>query len=121
MSEKIMVTQENMFYGARVVRGRDWCWSNQDFGDESSPCEGTIVKAENDASTPGWIHVKWDWEDDIEDYDDDYDDDEPEFSYRIGYNNHYDLYLANPTIDQLFWIIENRIAQLEKQLAEKLK
>jgi len=60
--------------GARVVRGRDWGWGNQD---GNKP--GTIVKLD---SEDGWCYVLWD----VEKYKD---------VYRIGYDNKYDLYYAS--------------------------
>ena len=39
--------------GARVVRGQDWGWGNQD---GSPPGKGTVTGADSD----GWVTVKWD-------------------------------------------------------------
>ncbi|XP_037821769.1 E3 ubiquitin-protein ligase Ufd4 isoform X3 [Lucilia sericata] len=58
--------------GARVVRGVDWRWDDQDGG-----CEGTVTGEIHN----GWIDVKWDHG--------------VRNSYRMGAEGKYDLKLAN--------------------------
>ncbi|XP_075151574.1 ubiquitin fusion-degradation 4-like isoform X2 [Haematobia irritans] len=58
--------------GARVVRGVDWRWDDQD-----GSCEGTVTGEIHD----GWIDVKWDHG--------------VRNSYRMGAEGKYDLKLAN--------------------------
>lgn len=65
--------------GARVVRGRDWDWGNQDGNGV-----GTII----DKSGKGWVRIKWDHK-------------IHENSYRIGYNGKYDLYYYTEPITNL--------------------
>lgn len=66
---KIVTTRD---IGARVVRGRDWCW-----GDQGNNTTGTII---DESDLLEWIRVKWD-NGDVN-------------SYRIGDENKYDLYYA---------------------------
>ena len=63
-----------MKVGARVAKGRDWKWRDQDGGGE-----GTVVKNRPSTNT-GWIHVKWDTGD--------------ENDYRMGAEDCYDLKLV---------------------------
>lgn len=60
--------------GARVVRGPDWRWDDQD---GSPPCEGVVTGEIHN----GWIDVKWDHG--------------LRNSYRMGAEGKYDLKLAN--------------------------
>ncbi|XP_055683179.1 E3 ubiquitin-protein ligase Ufd4 isoform X4 [Lutzomyia longipalpis] len=60
--------------GARVVRGVDWRWDDQD---GHPPCEGTVTGEIHN----GWIDVKWDHG--------------VRNSYRMGAEGKYDLKLAN--------------------------
>ena len=60
--------------GAKVVRGRDWSW-----GDQDKNGVGTILGL----SSQGWVTVKWNNGD--------------ENSYRIGVEGKYDLYYLNST------------------------
>ncbi|XP_055709356.1 E3 ubiquitin-protein ligase Ufd4 isoform X3 [Phlebotomus papatasi] len=60
--------------GARVVRGVDWRWDDQD---GHPPCEGTVSGEIHN----GWIDVKWDHG--------------VRNSYRMGAEGKYDLKLAN--------------------------
>uniref|UniRef100_A0A1L8DSR6 E3 ubiquitin-protein ligase n=2 Tax=Nyssomyia neivai TaxID=330878 RepID=A0A1L8DSR6_9DIPT len=60
--------------GARVVRGVDWRWDDQD---GNPPCEGTVTGEIHN----GWIDVKWDHG--------------VRNSYRMGAEGKYDLKLAN--------------------------
>ena len=60
--------------GARVVRGRNWDWNNQDGNGV-----GTIIENGNE----GWAKVKWD-------------NKICENSYRIGAYGKYDLYYIEP-------------------------
>lgn len=61
------VTMENVYIGARVVRGDDWDWWDQDGGGE-----GQIVFYDS-----GWATVEW--------------DNGNENGYRIGCDNAHDL------------------------------
>lgn len=70
---KIVTTRD---IGARVVRGRDWCW-----GDQGNNTTGTIIKYKD---LLGWTRIKWDNGD--------------ENSYRIGDEDCYDLYYAEDQI-----------------------
>tara|TARA_R110000868_G_scaffold83012_2_gene234519 strand:- start:4192 stop:5601 length:1410 start_codon:yes stop_codon:yes gene_type:complete len=65
--------------GARVVRGRDWDWGNQDGNGI-----GTII----DKNGEGWVRVTWD-------------NNPYEASYRIGDNGKYDLYYYTEPIINL--------------------
>jgi hypothetical protein len=67
--------------GAKVVRGRDWEWGNQDDNNI-----GTII----DKSSEGWVKVKWD----NKDYRNSY---RIGATYRIGANGKYDLYYYTET------------------------
>ena len=60
--------------GAKVVRGRDWSWRDQDGNGV-----GTILGL----SSQGWVTVKWNNGD--------------QNSYRIGAEDKYDLYYLNST------------------------
>lgn len=60
--------------GARVVRGKDLDWGNQDGNGV-----GTIIEKGDE----GWVRVKWD-------------NKVCENCYRIGYNGKYDLYYHEP-------------------------
>uniref|UniRef100_A0A336LX55 E3 ubiquitin-protein ligase n=1 Tax=Culicoides sonorensis TaxID=179676 RepID=A0A336LX55_CULSO len=60
--------------GARVIRGVDWRWEDQD---GSPPCEGTVTGEIHN----GWIDVKWDHG--------------VRNSYRMGAEGKYDLKLVN--------------------------
>lgn len=75
----ISVTQENYKIGARVVRGKNWMWGNQDnYHRERNDGElylGTITELSRD----GWVRVKWDAG--------------SSDTYRI--NKQYDLYFAD--------------------------
>lgn len=61
--------------GARVVRGPDWRWEDQD--GNPNPCEGVVTGEIHN----GWIDVKWDHG--------------LRNSYRMGAEGKYDLKLAN--------------------------
>jgi len=41
--------------GARVVRGKDWEWGDQD---GNPPGKGTVTR--KDSANPGWWYVRWD-------------------------------------------------------------
>lgn len=60
--------------GARVIRGPDWRWDDQD---GTPPCEGVVTGEIHN----GWIDVKWDHG--------------LRNSYRMGAEGKYDLKLAN--------------------------
>lgn len=67
----------NLSLGARVIRGVDWKWSNQDdCSTMGAPNEGTVVGDESG----GWVEVIWD--SGVFNY------------YRMGYQGKYDLALA---------------------------
>lgn len=68
-SQLKMITQ-----GARVIRGPDWRWDDQD---GNPPCEGVVTGDIHN----GWIDVKWDHG--------------LRNSYRMGAEGKYDLKLAN--------------------------
>ena len=67
--------------GARVKRGKDWEWGNQDSGKE-----GVIIQS--NSPSEGWVRVRW--------------DKGGENNYRIGYKSgegekrKYDLYYVQP-------------------------
>lgn len=71
-----MVTKENVYVGARVVRGRDWEWGRQDCF-KGKQQVGTVI---NDDYL--WVRVKWD-------------NIILTNRYGIGGNDKYDLYFAN--------------------------
>jgi hypothetical protein len=57
-----VVTQENAYEGARVTRGPDWEWGDQD-GGAGTP--GTIVSLDSStANGQQWVDVEWDEGDD---------------------------------------------------------
>jgi hypothetical protein len=64
--------------GARVVRGKDWKWDDQDRGRM-----GTIIRD----SINNWVEVDWDYED------------VSMFGYRIGEDDEYDLYYAESNLN----------------------
>ena len=67
------VTMENAYVGAKVMRGPDWKWRNQDGG------EGNIGTIEN-VQANIWVSVRWSrasWN-----------------SYRVGAEDSYDLIFA---------------------------
>lgn len=82
LDSKIVTTRD---IGARVVRGRDWAWGEQD-----NNTTGTIIEG---GGSSGWTRVEWDNRD--------------KNCYRIGYENSYDLYYAE---DQTAASIEKRPA-----------
>ena len=64
--------------GTRVIRGRDWSYSNQGSG-----TSGTVEKGLGNYSSSGWLQVRW--------------DDGKLYSYRMGGSGKYDLYLEIPS------------------------
>ena len=64
---------KSVVVGARVVRGPDWKWNEQD---GSPPGKGTVTGA----ADPGWVKVKWDH-------------DGKTWDYRIGAEGKFDLKL----------------------------
>lgn len=70
--EERVVTEAKARLGARVVRGKDWDWGNQD---KSSI--GTITQINGELE--GWVRVEW--------------DSGADNSYRIGAEGKYDLAL----------------------------
>jgi hypothetical protein len=58
--------------GARVVRGKDWEWGDQDGGGL-----GTIIAPDG---KKGWARVQWDYG--------------YIYTYRVGYSGKYDLFYA---------------------------
>jgi len=53
VGEPVQANHANVV-GARVKRGSNWRWGDQDGG---ANCKGTIITL---ADTPGWARVKWD-------------------------------------------------------------
>lgn len=70
-----VVTMENSYIGALVMRGPDWDWGNQDGG------IGSIGVITQDHPIKGAIIVKWSHK-------------TSEHGYRIGLTNKYDLIFA---------------------------
>ena len=68
--------------GARVVRGQDWKWGNQDGGSI-----GTVIGV--NWGTNGWTRITWDHTMDTEG---------TTFNYRMGADGKYDLTLAKCVI-----------------------
>ena len=70
--------QKQMVLGARVQRGTDWKWGNQDMiNEEACLAEGTVI---TDLDPNGWIEVIWD---------------NGVFNhYRMGHESKFDLNLA---------------------------
>lgn len=73
----VIVTKELISVGLPVMRGRDWCYSNQD----GKPGERGEVHALIE-DMPDWCRVKW--------------GNGAIYMYRIGYNNSFDLYAYLP-------------------------
>ncbi|KAB7498063.1 E3 ubiquitin-protein ligase HECTD1 [Armadillidium nasatum] len=69
---------KKMVVGARVIRGLDWKWRDQD---GNPPGAGTITGELHN----GWIDVTWDHG--------------PSNSYRMGAEGKFDLKLAPPSVD----------------------
>ncbi|CAF0905235.1 unnamed protein product [Brachionus calyciflorus] len=71
--------QKQMILGARVQRGVDWKWGNQDkVSEECRPNEGTVI---TELDSNGWVEVIWD---------------NGVFNfYRMGYESKYDLTMAS--------------------------
>jgi hypothetical protein len=53
---ELIVTRANFVLGAKVIRGPDWKWDDQDGGDGK---EGTLKELET-GSSDGWCRVEWD-------------------------------------------------------------
>ena len=77
----------HMVTGARVTRGLDWKWGDQD-GPGGPPAEGTITGEIHN----GWIDVAWDHG--------------SSNSYRMGAEGKYDLKLAPGTQLTIFYSID---------------
>jgi len=85
-SNKLSFLQKQMVLGARVIRGTDWNWKNQDFpnisisnnnsNNNENLNEGTVLGELNN----GWIEVIWD--NGLVNF------------YRMGFESKYDLLLA---------------------------
>lgn len=76
---RVIVTKELAREGLSVMRGRDWRYANQDV---RSGNKGKIIRigSGSDGQCPdGWVRVKWEGGE--------------EHSYKVGYNNSYDLYV----------------------------
>ncbi|XP_052898367.1 E3 ubiquitin-protein ligase Ufd4 [Anopheles moucheti] len=84
--------------GARVVRGVDWHWDDQD---GNPPGEGTVIAEIHN----GWIDVKWDHG--------------MRNSYRMGAEGKYDLKLAN--VDGLFSSSANVQCEVDGSVSSKKK
>ena len=89
-NNKLSMLQKQMVVGARVVRGTDWKWSNQDksmqnpLANANSHCggdtvnEGTVI---GELSGDGWVEVIWD--NGLVNF------------YRMGHEGKHDLLLAH--------------------------
>ena len=69
--------------GARVVRGQDWKWGNQD---GSPPGKGTVTRAGLD----GYVYVKWDNNVSLK------------AVYRIGAQGKFDLKMAGKSSNAIY-------------------
>lgn len=73
------VKLQNLVPGARVVRGLDWKWSDQDTeGNSTERAEGTVTSRLSN----GWISVTWDHG--------------GSNKYRMGARGKYDLRVITP-------------------------
>jgi len=72
--EPTMVTLDNVYIGMKVVRGRDWNYWDQD-GEA-----GNVGVVLEDTTMENWVKVQW--------------GNGIKNSYRVGYNESYDLYVA---------------------------
>lgn len=73
-----MVTKDNVFLGARVVRGRDWGYGEQD---SYSVGVVTSLNYTYTSDNTDWLRVIW--------------ANKHENSYRVGYKDCFDLYFAS--------------------------
>lgn len=76
-----IVDEYNLYDGARVVRGRDWQWDDQDRNGIGTLQVGAFPGR-------GWYVVTWDYEED-------------QFSYRVGTEDCYDLYFYEEEIKEV--------------------
>ena len=88
LSPEYMAAFVNTF-GARVVRGRDWKWSNQDGGSI-----GTVIGV--DWGVDGWTRVTWDHTMSGSNTS----------NYRMGAESKYDLTLAKCVIGNIEFEVE---------------
>lgn len=70
-----IVTIDNLFIGAKVMRGPSWSYMDQDGG------VGNIGIITREHTVKGGVYVKWHT-------------DKHEWAYCIGHNNRYDLVFA---------------------------
>jgi hypothetical protein len=98
---EIPVTVENYKKGARVKRGKDWEWGDQD-GDKTGI--GKLVELERYGSI-GWVTVEW--EDNCIDND-----------YRAGAKDSYDLYYVEdmPSLDEFTEALDKLEEKFERSL-----
>lgn len=76
--------------GDKVIRGKDWCWANQDQGSAYGIID--IIKEDN------WVRVVWvDSEGKNITYQ----------TYRVGHNNNYDLYYYEEKNEE--FLLENTL------------
>lgn len=86
VQSNIPVTEDNVYVGMKIVRGKDWHWMEQDGGSGNT---GTVIERSN----PGWYRVKWLNIEKMQ-------------TYRVGSEGEHDLYTApgetnKATINQL--------------------
>lgn len=75
-SNRLTSLQKQMVLGARVIKGADWKWLNQDKNNEQLIGEGTVIGEQ----VNGWVEVIWD--NGLSNF------------YRMGFESKYDLALA---------------------------
>ena len=76
-----IVTEENVYVGMKVVRGRDWQWADQD---KDSPY-GVITRIRSDK----WVCVNWENPNNRQHH---------EYIYRVGSDLCYDLYMYESSV-----------------------
>jgi hypothetical protein len=108
----IMVTGDIAVEGLKVVRGKDWKWSDQDIRDYGQPQgagDGTgIIQricVNGDSFPTGWVKVLW--------------KNGNEAYYRVGYDNCYDLYVYFPT--EVSASRESKVADTRQALDKLVK
>jgi hypothetical protein len=97
---KIPVTPENYRKGARVKRGRDWEWGDQDIHGGGT---GTGTLVSESISTGFWADVQWEGSKVI-------------WNYRVGHAGYYDLYYLDepPSLDELTEALDKLEEKLQK-------
>ena len=76
-----IVTEENVYVGMKVVRGRDWQWADQD----KDSAYGVITRIRSDK----WVCVNWENPNNRK-----YQD----YIYRVGSGLCYDLYMYESSV-----------------------